>query len=515
MTSMELTWTQTVAIVAAVLVAYKVFLYLRYLQLQRQFEAKSPRVTYSDGLFGFRLVFETFKNKKLGISNDKAVERFEKLGDTYAFRIAGTYVASTRDPENIKAILATQFDAFGLGARHGHFEPLLGDGIFTLDGAGWKHLRAMLRPQFAREQVAHVKLFERHLQLLKKHIEATKGQAFDLQELILRFTIDTAAEILFGESCDTLRDASIGYSDTVDFQGKKEFAQAFGVSLEISSNRSTAQNLYFLVDSKKYRECNKIVHTFADHYVYKVLGMLESEIEESSKGLYVFLYELAKQTRNPRTLRDQLLNILLAGRDTTAMLLLGIFVELARNPRIWSKLQEEIWDRFGKGEESRIEEITFESLKKCEYLKCVINEALRLYPPVPLNFRMASKNTTLPRGGGPDGLDKIFIAKGQPVYYSVYSMHRSEQYYGKDAREFRPERWTEEACKRLGWAFLPFNGGPRICIGQQLALTEASYVVVRLMQMFLEIESFEKEYPPKNRTFMTMKLKDGVNIGLK
>ena len=81
----------------------------------------------------------------------------------------------TKDPENIKALLATQFNDFSLGRRYDFFKPLLGKGIFTLDGEGWKHSRSMLRPQFAREQIAHVKALEPHFQLLKKHITKTRA----------------------------------------------------------------------------------------------------------------------------------------------------------------------------------------------------------------------------------------------------------------------------------------------------------------------------------------------------
>lgn len=124
-------------------------------------------------------------------------------------------------------------------------------------------------------------------------------------------------------------------------------------------------------------------------------------------------------------------------------------------------------------------------------------------------------DTTIPLGGGPDGKSPIFVPAGAQVNYQVYSMHRREDLYGEDAAEFKPERW---ATMRQGyvalcfffpslppslpfnfvpnltrvssrWHFLPFNGGPRICIGQQFALTEAGYTTIRLLQAFEAIES--------------------------
>ena len=256
------------------------------------------------------------------------------------------------------------------------------------------------------------------------------------------------------------------------------------------------QQMYWLLNSSEFKSCNSKVHKFAEYYVNKALELSHEELEKQQG--YVFLYELAKQTRDTKVLRDQLLNILVAGRDTTAGLLSFVFFELARNPRVFAKLREEVEEKFGVGEDARVEEISFESLKLCEYLKAVLNECLRLYPSVPQNFRVATKNTTLPRGGGSDGMSPILVRKGQTVMYSVYVTHRDTKVYGKDADEFRPERWFEPETRKLGWSFVPFNGGPRICLGQQFALTEASYVTVRLLQEFGHLTMDPNtDYPPK------------------
>lgn len=104
---------------------------------------------------------------------------------------------------------------------------------------------------------------------------------------------------------------------------------------------------------------------------------------------------------------------------------------------------------------------------------------------VPGNGRRTNKPTTLPRGGGPDGQSPIYLKANTDVNYSVHVMHRRTDIWGEGAAEFKPERWHG---RRPGWEFLPFNGGPRICIGQQFAITEASYVTVRLLQKFDKLE---------------------------
>jgi cytochrome P450 len=471
----------------------------------------------NDHFFGFRIAYDFLRLKEAGELIDQSNETLQKNPgvDTYEAMVVGKPLILTKDPENIKAILATQFTDFSLGIRHAQFLPLLGDGIFTLDGEGWKQSRSMLRPQFAREQVAHVQSMESHVQDLATHIKNFNGNKFDIQELFFRLTVDSATEFLFGESVNTLKDESIGYyAHANDIDGKAEFAESFNASQRRLADRAVLQNFYWILNDEKFKQNNRNVHKVTDYYVNKVLNMSDEELKEHSNTGYTFLYELAKHTKDPKVLRDQALNILLAGRDTTAGLLSFAFFELARNPSMFEKLKKEVHETFGKGENSRIDEISFESLKKCEYLKAFINETLRMYPSVPQNFRIATKNTTLPKGGGKNGEDPILVRKGQTVSYVVYATHRDPKVYGKDAEIFRPERWFEPETRKLGWSFVPFNGGPRICLGQQFALTEAFYVTTRLLQMFDKIESFDEVYPPKKSSHLTMCLQDGCNISL-
>lgn len=123
---------------------------------------------------------------------------------------------------------------------------------------------------------------------------------------------------------------------------------------------------------------------------------------------------------------------------------------------------------------------------------------------------MANKDTFLPVGGGPEGKDPVFVPKGQEVMYSVYTMHRRQDIFGADADEYRPERWEK---LKPGWAYIPFNGGPRICIGQQFALTEAGYTTVRIMQEFEGLESRDSK-PFEEALTLTMASFHGTEVGL-
>lgn len=138
--------------------------------------------------------------------------------------------------------------------------------------------------------------------------------------------------------------------------------------------------------------------------------------------------------------------------------------------------------------------------------------ALRLHPVVPRNERIALRDTVLPVGGGSDGLSPVFVAKGTIVGYNVYAMHRRKDFYGADADDFIPERWLAGGIHH-SWRYLPFNGGPRICIGQRYALTEAAYVLVRMVQEFEYLRS-EDASPWEESLTLTLSPRNGVKVSL-
>jgi len=167
------------------------------------------------------------------------------------------------------------------------------------------------------------------------------------------------------------------------------------------------------------------------------------------------------------------LNILLAGRDTTASFLSDLWFELSRHPAVFERLRAEVGNLdLGEG-------LTFQTFKSMPYLRAVVNENLRIHPVVPENSRIANKDTILPLGGGADQTSPVFVAKDQVVSWCVYEMHRRKDIFGDDADIFRPERWLDEGDQkgiRPGWGFLPFNGGPRICIGRKFTCFGCRFV---------------------------------------
>jgi cytochrome P450 len=354
-----------------------------------------------------------------------------------------------------------------------------------------EHSRALLRPQFSREQVADLNLEETHVQHMLNHLSIQAGwtSQIDLSPLFFRLTIDSATEFLFGQSIQSQNLSSKeGWMHNEQFNWNS-LADAFDRGTAVLGVRSRLSGFYWLYNPKQFKDDCQQVHRFADHFVHLALQEVDKPLEENTR--YVFLRELAKTNKDPIELRSQLLNILLAGRDTTAGLLGWTCWNLARHPSIYNKLRTKIVEEFGTYDRPR--DITFSSLKSCTFLQHVLKEALRLFPSVPLNARQATRDTTLPVGGGPDGTSPIFVKKGQEVGYSVYVMQRREDIWGKDAAIFDPDRWVD---RKVGWEYLPFNGGPRICLGQQFALTEVGYVLTRLIQKFDRMENCDGQNEP-------------------
>lgn len=347
--------------------------------------------------------------------------------------------------------------------------------------------------------------------------------AVDLKPLFFRLTIDSATEFLFGESVDSQLAVLPDYKSSRASMAvnEQEFAIAFDKSQNAIATASRLGDASWLYYDKEDKENIRRCHAFIDHYVQLALAKEKNASQKTSHGKqkYVFLDALVESTRDPVELRSHLISILLAGRDTTASLLSYVFMSFAQHPESYEKLRGIVKETFGTY--SNPKNLTFEALKSCNYLQWVLNENLRLYPVVPVDGRRALRDTTLPTGGGPDGTAPVYVKKETQVDYSVYVMHRRQDLWGPDADEYKPERWDG---RKSGWEYLPFNGGPRICIGQQFALTEAGYAVVRLLQRFEKIESagntWEENVPGgvgyvRHALSLTTCPADGVKLRLK
>jgi len=177
---------------------------------------------------------------------------------------------------------------------------------------------------------------------------------------------------------------------------------------------------------------------------------------------------------------------------------------LTLHPEAFQRLRTEVLEVVGPTERP-----TYEHIRDMRYLRAVLNETLRLFPPVPINARTSVNEVILPEGGK-DG-KPIYVPAKTLVSWAPFLMHRRKDLWGFDADEFDPDRFIDERLKKYlvanPFIFLPFGAGPRICLGQQYAYNEMSFFLVRLMQNFDKITLDTDAQPQRTTSLLDWKTK--------
>ncbi|KAF8671824.1 cytochrome p450 [Rhizoctonia solani] len=461
----------------------------------------------------------------------------------------------TIDHDVIKFILATGFNSFGKGPKQqARLEGLLGDGIFNRDGDLWKFHRNMTRPFFVRERISEFDLFDKYAQKFLARMEehTDTGVPMDIQDLYAsrpfgdslslshylfyfwiqaRLTIDAACEFLFSStSVNTLSlplptayKAEMGARGTAAPTSYGSFVSAFDEAQGIIPIRGRmGPYIWPLAEWKGDRvmACRRVVNEWVavsaisslfqeEWELMRGQPLLESAIERRKEHLQnggekgqpagdTFIDDLVSSTDDKMLVMDELVNMLIAARDTTASLLTFTTYLLTQHSNVLKTLRGEILEHVGPDAAP-----TYDQIKAMKYrasfllcsaphlgkdqrvyaVRAVLNETLRLFPPVPINERATYATCTIPTSSS----GRLYIPSGVQVLFSPLVMQRRQDLWGADAWEFDPARWLDERNEMFikdPMRFVPFNAGPRICLGQQFAYNEASFVLVRVLQRF-------------------------------
>ncbi|KII83768.1 hypothetical protein PLICRDRAFT_168657 [Plicaturopsis crispa FD-325 SS-3] len=535
--------------------------------------ARPAPVTQGNWIGNVDLLLKLLDGFLHGYPSDGQDVIVEKFGTTVNFRVLWEDLIFTVDPENIKTILSTDFNNYVKGETFGFTTAsLLGSGVFNSDGEMWKFHRSMTRPFFTRDRVSDFDNFEKHsadlIEQMKHRLRG--GYAIDFQDAILRFTLDSATEFLFGNCVHSLA-TGLPYPSTgppypstgpphpstglpypssypsdaqtplappsdahtpptramgptnanasgpaEDFATgpAEDFAQAFQTAQHLTAARLRSGWTWPLLEllGDKTARPMRVVGAFVEPILREAIDRQRQRVKEginASKTDEVgrtdevdkdevgedetLLDHLVRQTSDPVLLKDEILNIMIAGRDTTAATLTFIIYSMAMYPAVLQRLREEILAHVGPSQRP-----TYDQIREMKYLRAVINETLRLYPPVPFNIRESINATTWK---SPNPLEKPFyIPPKTPTSYSVFMMHRRTDLWGPDAMEFDPDRFIDHRLKtylsKNPFIFLPFNAGPRICLGQQFAYTQISYTLIRIFQHFASVALAPDAQPP-------------------
>ncbi|KAF7421181.1 hypothetical protein PC9H_011701 [Pleurotus ostreatus] len=458
------------------------------------------------------------KRVESGYPDDSLTDLVAKYGHVADFYVLWRHLMFTTSPEYIKIVLATDFANYEKGEEFNTVvASLLGNGVFSSDGDMWKFHRSMTRPFFSRDRISHFDLFDRHADAVVAKIKerARAGIPMDFQDLMGRFTLDSATEFLFGACVHSLQGEtpfpynhlSQAFNREARVHPADVFAKAFHEAQTIVARREQMGGLWPLFELRgdKMKGPMKIVDAFINPIIEEAIRKKDAkhstDMEKEANPADVdegetLLDHLVKFTSDPVLLKDETLNIMLAGRDTTAGTLTIICYFLSVYPAVAKRLREEILSHVGPNKRP-----TYEDIRELKYLRAVINETLRLYPIVPFNVRSTINPAVWPSLNPHE--KPLYIPAQTQICYSVFMMHRRKDLWGPDAEEFDPDRFLDDRLKKYlisnSFAFLPFNAGPRICLGQQFAYNEMSFMIIRLLQNFESFTLAEDAQPPSTQ----------------
>ncbi len=353
------------------------------------------------------------------------------------------------DADVAHQVLVADNDHYAKSAGLHFLQPLLGDGLLTAEGETHKRHRKLLAPAFAPKRLnayGTTMVEETATQIGRWHT----GQRIDLAEEMMETTLAIAGKTMFGT--DVRRDArQVAHGLELGMRAQMENLQS---PVRLGYEWPLPRHL-------RMRRAVKLL----DEVVYRLIG--EGRARGTDKGDVLSILLLARDEEgglSDKQVRDEVMTLLLAGHETTANALTWAWYELSRNPDVLARLQAEV-DAAG--------DIHTEMLETMPYNLAVIEEAMRLHPPAYMIGRETKDELVL---GGHRLPAKAIVA------VNVRGIHRRADYY-PDPDAFRPERFLGEAKKqRPRHHYLPFGGGPRVCIGSHFALLEAQLALATMVR---------------------------------
>ncbi|KAL5993435.1 hypothetical protein ACLOJK_014360 [Asimina triloba] len=444
-----------------------------------------------------------------------------RMNGTFTFsgpRHSSLNCVVTADPRNLEHLLKDKFANFPKGPFfRSTVRDLLGDGIFSADDEPWWRQRKTASIEFHsakfRAMTAESLVELVHARLLPVLEDAVSTRAaVNLQDLLLRLTFDNVCMIAFGVDPGCLR------------PGLPEipFARAFEDATEATVLRFVTPTMIWkamrFLDVGIERRLRKSIQR-VDGFANEVIRTRKKELELDSKSkrndLLTIFMRLKDDDGKPysdRFLRDICVNFILAGRDTSSVALTWFFWLLEQNPAVEDNILAEIRRIVGErgcyaeGKDDTPMVFRPDEVKRMEYLQAALSESLRLYPSVPVDHKEVVEDDVFPDG--------TVLKKGTKIIYAIYSMGRMEAIWGKDCREFKPERWLRDGrfMSESAYKFTAFNGGPRLCLGKDFAYYQMKFVAANIIYRY-RVKVVEN-FPVAPKLSLTMYLKHGLQVNI-
>ena len=393
-------------------------------------------------------------------------------------------------PDHIGYILQENHRNYQRGRDYRRLRRLLGNGLVTNDGASWLKQRRLMQPAFHRRRIAgfgEVMIQETQKMLAQWEAPATSGAPLDVSSEMMRVTLNIVSRVMFGAAVQ---------DDAARLEPLVTVAQ-----------REVRKRLYVLVDVPEWiplpgNRRSRSARETIDAVVTRIIAARrQSDTAQEDDLLSMLLEARDPDTNEPMDddqLRDEVRTIFLAGHETTANALTWTWYLLARNPDAARKLREELAHVL----DGRLP--TVADVPQLSYTKMVVEESMRLLPPVWSISREAIDA---------DEIGGYRIPAGGAVIMSQYLTHRHPDFW-EEPEAFIPERFAPEQTKeRHRFAYFPFGGGPRLCIGNNFAMLEAQLLLATIAQQY-ELD-LVPEHPVELEPLITLRPKHGIMMTLR
>lgn len=373
-----------------------------------------------------------------------------EFGGICRFRLGPRQLILLNDPSLVEQVLVIQNRRFRKHYATRLLTPVLGNGLLLNEGESWLRQRRRVQPAFSRRFAGEfVSIVNRHAAELADSWRAVARR--DLYRDMTRLTVGIAAEAFLGIRDRTVMDELGDSLDVIHSDFEHRFLQPFSLPPWIPSSR------------------NRRLQSAVRHISSLIDGMIElrrgdAKQKHDALSLLLRAEDEHGQRMSQQLLRDEVMTLLLAGHDTTANALTWTCILLSQHPDVAEQL---------KAEQAGKKSISDET--SADFATRVIQESMRLYPPAYMIGRESLCEIEL---GG------YRIGKGSSVVMSPWVMHRDPRFFTEPER-FLPDRWSDDYERSLPrYAYFPFGGGPRVCIGRELAMLEATAILRSLAGEF-------------------------------
>ncbi|KAI3867058.1 hypothetical protein MKX03_007335 [Papaver bracteatum] len=414
-----------------------------------------------------------------------------------------TFIA---EPANVEHILRANFDNYPKGeAFQANMEELFGNGIFNSDGEMWRQHRKTAGLEFVSRNLRNFSttVFKDYALILSDilHQASIHDKEIDIQDLFFRMTLDSTCKVVFGAEIGTLA------RELPDNRFANAFDQATStVSYRFSNPLWRLQRFFNVGCEALFIQSIQVIDEFTYSLIHKRKAELQRAKSPDKFGTmekHDMLSRFIELSENPgsnftdKSLRDVVINFVLAGRDSTASTLSWFIYMIMMNPNVAKKIYTELiafeenqatemisYDStdpksFTKKLTQFASLLNYDSLGKLSYLHATITETLRLYPAVPQDSKGVLEDDILPDG--------TKVRAGGLVNYVPYAMGRMVYNWGPDALSFNPDRWINKEGlfeSASPFKFTAFQAGPRTCLGKDSSYLQMKITLAILCRFF-------------------------------